>query len=134
MSASSSLPFNPVMQQQAIAILLLIENSQAMSFIWDDLRDRYLPSLVTKLGSADPAVSVSDHDGSIPFYDPSSSYLPQNKTLVLESLPLQNREFAPVPRQYDAPQNGLRDVRLNHDPCNRLTVGKIWNGIDVRSS
>jgi hypothetical protein len=130
MTASSGLPFSPVMQQQAMVTLLLIENSQAMSFIWDDLRDRYLPSVVTKLGSADPTVSVSSHDGSNPLRV-LSSYHQQNKMLVLESLPQQNRGFSPVPRQYDALETGLCDVRFNYDPCNRLTVGKIWNGVDV---
>jgi hypothetical protein len=64
MTTSSNLPFSPVMQQQTVATVLLIENSQALSFIWADLRDRYLPSLVTQLGSADPAATVSSHNGS----------------------------------------------------------------------
>lgn len=113
-NATSSLPFSPIMQHQTIATLLLIENSQAMSFIWADLRDRYLPSLVTKLGSVDPAFS--------------------NKTIVLESLPLQNTEFSPVPLSHDALQNSLCDVRFNYDPCNRLSAGKIWSVVDFLAS
>jgi len=117
------------MQHQAVATLLLIENSQAISFIWADLRDRYLPSLVTKLESADPAVSVSMMAQI--YYASSHSYQPQNKTMVLESLPLQNRDFPPIPRQYDTAYNGLCAMQFNYDPGNRLSLGKIRNGVDV---
>jgi hypothetical protein len=61
MNATSALPYSPVAQQQAVTTLLLIENSQAMSFIWADLRDRYLPSLVTRLESAELAALVRSH-------------------------------------------------------------------------
>jgi hypothetical protein len=44
---------------------------------------------------------------------------------------MQSRDFPLVPRQYDALQNGLRDVQFSRDPGNRLSVQKIRSGVDV---
>lgn len=54
---------------------------------------------------------------------------------MLETLPPEDQKSAPiVPRQHDGLHNGLRDFRFNYDPRNRLSVGKISNGIDVSGS
>jgi hypothetical protein len=60
--AGSSTLFKPAVPHQAVATLLLIENSQAMSYVWSDLRDLYLRTLVDTLEGVNPAVPVC-HDG-----------------------------------------------------------------------
>lgn len=49
---------HPMMARPAVATLLLIENSQALSNNWADLRDQYLRPLVDKLKSANPGALV----------------------------------------------------------------------------
>ncbi|KAF9467593.1 hypothetical protein BDZ94DRAFT_968722 [Collybia nuda] len=106
-------PFKPMAPHQAVATLLLIENSQAMSYIWPDLRDRYLQPLLSRF-ETNPAVPIT--------------------TLVLESLPLQDERIPAGPRQYNVLQNGLNDFRFNCDPSNKLSVGKVSSGADILAS
>ena len=49
MHMAAGSPFETASPHQAIAVLLLIENSQPMSFIWPDLRDLYLTKLVDNI-------------------------------------------------------------------------------------
>jgi len=65
MDGNSTL-FRPVVPHQAVATLLLIENSQAMSYVWPDLRDLYLRKLVDTLEGANPAVPVCHECPSFP--------------------------------------------------------------------
>lgn len=51
--------FKTSIPNQRTDVLLLVENSQAMSFIWDDLRDRYLGRLMDKLKLATESCAVS---------------------------------------------------------------------------
>ncbi|KAF5376439.1 hypothetical protein D9615_008679 [Tricholomella constricta] len=111
---NSSSQLEPVMQHQAVATLLMIENSQAMSLMWSDLQDRYLLNVMTRFENANPAAPIT--------------------TLILESLPTHDTGFPAVPRQYSAVRAGLQDVRFNWDPQNRLTAGKIWSGIEFLAS
>jgi hypothetical protein len=51
--------FKPVIPGQAVATLVLIENSQAMVNSWSDLRDHHLPTLLGTMRLANPIVPVS---------------------------------------------------------------------------
>ena len=53
--------FKPVVPGEAVAILVLIENSQAMVQAWSDLRDHHLPTLLGTMRLANPAVPVRPH-------------------------------------------------------------------------
>lgn len=57
-TAGSSAIFKPVIPGQAVAALLLIENSQDMAAMWSDLRDHHLPMLLGALRMANPIVPV----------------------------------------------------------------------------
>jgi hypothetical protein len=48
--------FKLVILGEAVAILVLIENSQAMVPGWSDLQDLYLPTLLGKIGLANPNI------------------------------------------------------------------------------
>ena len=60
MAHSASPLFKPAHPRQPVATLMLIENSQSMSFIWTDLRDQYLGRLVDGVAAANPSVPASD--------------------------------------------------------------------------
>lgn len=68
MAHSPNSPFKPMPQQQAVATLFLIENSEATQSMWSDLQDRYLPSIVAKLEKANPMAQVHCHNISPPQY------------------------------------------------------------------
>jgi hypothetical protein len=50
--------FKPIFSQHHVVTVILIENSEAMSYIWSDLQDQYLNKLVDSL--ANPFDPVSD--------------------------------------------------------------------------
>lgn len=51
---------------------------------------------------------------------------------VLESYPCPDSGSNPsLPRQYSGPHDGLRDVRFNGSPENRISAGRINQAIDV---
>ncbi|KDR72831.1 hypothetical protein GALMADRAFT_142561 [Galerina marginata CBS 339.88] len=102
--------FKPIQPHQPVATLLLIENSQAMSFIWPDLRDKYLSRLIDGLVHANPSVPIT--------------------VSVLESYPCQNHGPNSLPRQYSGHHDGLRDVDFNFNPANKITTGRINTCID----
>ena len=52
--------FKPTLPHQPVATVILVENSEAMSHIWSDLRDQYLNKLVDSLVVANPFVPVCD--------------------------------------------------------------------------
>ncbi|KAF8063316.1 hypothetical protein FPV67DRAFT_236967 [Lyophyllum atratum] len=111
---SSSSPFKPLMQYQAVATLFLIENSRTMSTMWPDLQDRYLQNIMTGFENANPMAPVT--------------------TLILESLPVHDTGFPAIPRQYNALRSGLQDVGFNWDVQNRLSADKILSGIEFLAS
>ena len=51
--------FRPVVSGEAVATLVLIENSQAMVQNWSDLRDHHLPTLLGTMRLANLIVPVS---------------------------------------------------------------------------
>jgi hypothetical protein len=53
--------FKPVVPGEAVATLVLIENSQAMVNWWPDLHDHHLPTLLGTVRLANPIVPVSRH-------------------------------------------------------------------------
>jgi hypothetical protein len=57
-SPDGSAIFRPVVPGQAVATLLLIENSQNMMSIWPNLRDRHLPTLIGTMRIANPVALV----------------------------------------------------------------------------
>ena len=59
MSLSSNM-FKPIFPHQPVAIVILVENSEAMSHIWSDLQDQYLNKLVDSLVVANPFTPVCD--------------------------------------------------------------------------
>ena len=52
--------FKPPFPHQPIAAVILVENSEAMSYIWSDLQDQYLTKLMDSLAVANPFVPVCD--------------------------------------------------------------------------
>jgi hypothetical protein len=50
--------FKPVVPGEAVATLVLIENSENMIHLWSDLRDHYLPTLLGTMRLANPIVPV----------------------------------------------------------------------------
>lgn len=102
-------PFETASPHQAIAVLLLVENSQPMSFIWPDLRDLYLTKLVDNIEKTNAPTPII--------------------SLVLESYPSQGTPSS-FPRQYNGLHEGLRDLRFNGSPDNKLSAAKISSGID----
>lgn len=90
----------------AVDLLLLIENSQEMARVWNDLKDRYLGALVQRIQLA-------------------HQHLPANPTVwVLESQPLRT-DATPDIRQYYDHHSALLDVQLNTVPENRLSYAKV---------
>ncbi|KAF9005193.1 hypothetical protein BDQ17DRAFT_1424329 [Cyathus striatus] len=94
----------PALPHQAIAALLLIENSQAMANIWSDLRDRYLSKLIENFQNINKSASI--------------------KFLVLESFPAEEWQSGSAhgPRHYSDLQGGLLDVRFNYASGNKLSI------------
>ncbi|KAF9481450.1 hypothetical protein BDN70DRAFT_528202 [Pholiota conissans] len=113
--AMSSL-FRSSSPHQPLAILMLIENSLAMSKIWADLRDQYLDRLVETATSANgPTTPIT--------------------VSVLESYPCQDHGVNPShPRQYSGNHDGLRDVKFNPNPDNQISIGRINSCIDFLDS
>ncbi|KAF7416316.1 hypothetical protein PC9H_002581 [Pleurotus ostreatus] len=108
--------FRPPMPNQAVATLLLIENSRTMASLWSDLRDHYLQPLVETLERPYPPVPTT--------------------MFVLPSLPPTDDPslYSAVHHQSNGLHNGLRDIRFNYDPSNRLTPARISTGIDLLAS
>ncbi|KAH6902570.1 hypothetical protein BKA70DRAFT_1518061 [Coprinopsis sp. MPI-PUGE-AT-0042] len=107
---AESTVFNAPVPDQPTDVLLLVENSQAMSYIWDDLRDRYLQRLMNKLHPAEPATG------------------PLN-VWVLESQPLQASSTT-QPRRYHDPRRALNEVCLNYMPENRISSTRVDGAIE----
>ncbi|TFK38329.1 hypothetical protein BDQ12DRAFT_735464 [Crucibulum laeve] len=117
MPSMSSTLFRAPLPHQAVTALLLVENSEAMSFIWPDLRDLYLHKLIDNLQSANPNTQVT--------------------VLVSETFPaqIQVHGLSPgTPRQHAGLQAGLQDLQFNYAPGNRITASMINNGIDFLTS
>ncbi|KAJ2913262.1 hypothetical protein MD484_g7148, partial [Candolleomyces efflorescens] len=116
--------------------MLLVENSQKMSVIWDDLRDRYLSCLMERLEAAnDPQPVRVSRVAAFPRWQVGSKPPSKASTTVwvLESQPSQAGSTA-LPRQYINPQAALRDVRLNCLPENRLSYNKVDEAVNFLSS
>jgi hypothetical protein len=131
--AESSL-FQTMFPNQPIDVMLLVENSQKMSFIWDDLRDRYLSCLMERLEVAnDPLPVRVSSVAAFPRWQVGSKppFKAPTTVWVLESQPLQTGS-TPLPRQYMNPQAALRDVRLNYLPENRISYNKVDEAVNVR--
>ncbi|KAF8174573.1 hypothetical protein BJ912DRAFT_1046492 [Pholiota molesta] len=116
MAPLQSLLFKPTTPHQPIAILMLIENSLAMSQIWPDLRDQYVTRVVETATSANVAttpITVS----------------------VLESYPCQDHGANPsLPRQYSGNHDALGDLKFNHNPDNKISIGRINSCVDFLDS
>lgn len=50
--------FKPVVPGEAVATLVLIENSESMIPLWPDLQDHHLPTLLGTMRLANPIVPV----------------------------------------------------------------------------
>ncbi|TFK24476.1 hypothetical protein FA15DRAFT_687476 [Coprinopsis marcescibilis] len=106
--------FKTTSANQTVDVLLLVENSQAMSIIWDDLRDRYLDMVMARLkGASEPA----SNDINV---------------WVLESQSLQGSSTT-EPRQYRDPHHAIRQVCLNYLVENRISSCKVNAAIDFLS-
>ncbi|PPQ91533.1 hypothetical protein CVT25_008801 [Psilocybe cyanescens] len=103
--------FRPTQLHQPVAIVILIENSQEMSQLWPDLRDKCLDRLVDNLEQTNPPVPIT--------------------VSVLESYPCQSPgPNSSLARQYSGYHDGLRDVRFNASPENKISAGHISTCID----
>jgi hypothetical protein len=123
----SSLLFAPASPQQAVAILILLENSVSLSLIWSDLNDRYLKAILQELELTNPDAPVrrfyTNHcDSSYP------SFLEQIATYIVESSPVSG-DLAP--RFYEDFRDGLASVRFNFDPRNVISAKRLGDAIDV---
>jgi hypothetical protein len=130
MSPSSNM-FKPIFPQQPVATVILVENSEAMSHIWSDLQDQYLNKLVDSLVVANPFVPVG---AVLLIYCKCHSLIcVQPTVLVLESYACQDHgSNSPLPQQYSGYHDGLRDIKFNYTPENRISVGIVNDCIDVR--
>lgn len=59
MSSEISTALLPFVSHQAVAVLLIIENSYAMACDWIDVRDRYVRTMIESLKAANATVPVS---------------------------------------------------------------------------
>ncbi|TEB35275.1 hypothetical protein FA13DRAFT_1728073 [Coprinellus micaceus] len=88
---------------QPIDVMLLVENSHQMSSIWDDLRNRYLSILMSRLQVA------------------TSEPITASVTVwVLES-----QSTTGSPRSYTDPYEAINDVRLSYEEENRVSSAKV---------
>jgi len=130
MAHSASSLFKPAHPHQPVATLMLIENSQSMSYIWADLRDQYLGRLVDGVAAANPSVPASDFASITRI--PRLPLSIQITLSVLESYPCSDSgSNSSLPRQCSGPHDGLRDVQFNTSPENRISAGRINQAIDV---
>ncbi|KAF8628772.1 hypothetical protein AX15_003728 [Amanita polypyramis BW_CC] len=95
---------------QAVATLLLIENSSPMSTIWHVFRDRYLPSILRKIGRPSSAHST--------FFIESSSLSPG----------------LTVPPQFKVYRGCASELEFDCDPSNTISLEKIYNSLDLLTS
>ncbi|KAF8972209.1 hypothetical protein BDZ97DRAFT_2015371 [Flammula alnicola] len=58
--------FKPALPRQPVAMLMLIENSQTMSYIWPNLQDQCLDQLIDILVAANPSAPIPGTDDSLP--------------------------------------------------------------------
>ena len=124
-------PFKPIFPQQPVATVILVENSEAMSHIWSDLQDQYLNKLVDSLVVANPYVPVGVF--LLILQVPLAYLCIQPTVLVLESYACQDHgSNSSFPQQYSGYHDGLRDLKFNYTPENRISVGIVNGCIDVR--
>ncbi|KJA16053.1 hypothetical protein HYPSUDRAFT_207373 [Hypholoma sublateritium FD-334 SS-4] len=101
-------------QLQPIALLILVENSSAVSNVWTDLRDHHLVNLAANIkAEVERPIVVS----------------------VLESYPCQDHGPNPSPpHQHSDAEVALRDVKFNPNPDNKISIGRINTCIDFLDS
>jgi len=58
MSNESSTLFKPLMPNQYLTVLLLIENSKKMYSVWEELKDCYLSPLIDAIARANNPAAV----------------------------------------------------------------------------
>jgi hypothetical protein len=119
--------FRSVLPNQAVATLLLIENSKAMSTIWPNIRDKHLPTLIDTLGIANPLAPV----GPVFFGRPNSiADFQKINILVFTSSPGEDQAPATLrQREYYEPLK----LQFHHHPDNRVSATTISCGIEVGS-
>jgi hypothetical protein len=124
--------FKPIFPQQAVATVILVENSEAMSHIWSDLQDQYLNKLIDSLVVPNPFAPVGVVLW-VQFQVPLTYLSIQPTVLVLESCACQDHgSNSSLPQQYSGYHDGLRDIKFNYTPDNRISVGIVNDCIQVR--
>ncbi|KAH9475312.1 hypothetical protein JR316_0012423 [Psilocybe cubensis] len=105
--------FKPARPDQQVAVLLLIENSPAMSQHWPYLRDTCLDTLAAKLEHANNSALIT--------------------VSVLESYPCHSPSPNPsLPRQcHGGFREGINTVQFNPIPENSISAGHISSCIDT---
>lgn len=96
---------------QAVATLLLIENSSPMSTIWHVFRDRYIPSILKKLEGSNPAT---------------------HSTFFIESSSLSPR--LTVPPQLKVYQGGSGVLEFERNSLHKINAENIHSSIDMLMS
>jgi hypothetical protein len=133
MSLNSNFLFKPSVPQQPVATVILVENSQAMSHIWSDLQDQYLNKLVDNLVAANPFAPVCDDSDLLQVPLVYHFFYIQLTVSVLENYACQDHgSNSSLPRQCSGYHDGLRDLKFNFAPENRISAGRVNSCIDVR--
>lgn len=108
MSSEISTALLPFVSHQAVAVLLIIENSYAMACDWIDVRDRYVRTMIESLKAANATVPM--------------------EIQVLTTLPL-NAEHVSCQMAIQH-YNDLKDVEFNRSAENLVTVEHVYRGIE----
>lgn len=101
--------FAPKPPHEASAVLLLIENSVAMSAIWSDIRQQSLEPLLAHLDRENRRHPV--------------------KVFAVEALPVPS--LSPGQGAHNGVHRGLDNIRFNQSPNNRLSTAKVNAAMDV---
>lgn len=116
--------FKPAVPGEAVATLVLIENSENMRPLWSDLRDHHLPTLLGTMRLANPIVPVR----VIPATCCQGYHLMilQIQVLWLITSPVNDSDSPP-----SRDDKALPTIRFNPDPSNRISTAIIDRGINV---
>lgn len=116
-------------QNHAHTILLLIENSQKMLSVWQELKDNYLNPLLGSIGQSSGAVQVRRE---MPYSRNSHSVRLQPSLFVIESS-VDPNIASYSPRQYSSSQSALMSVNFGYGLDGRISPTRVEHCIQVRA-
>ena len=132
MSGQSSTLFKQAMSDDPLTVLLLVENTQKMFCVWNDLRECYLNQLIDSMAGANTHadVCVIFFLFRFPAVLATSDKSMQSSLSIIESS-MDTSTTSCVPPQFALSRSALASVTFNSSLDGRISPSQVNDCIEV---